>query len=182
MVCPGAIRRDIVRSIAMNTTATPTKESASASHPATEWKSPLYEMTQTTPTVLWNDSASLDELAYSIEHGAVGATCNPVIVLDVLKQEMHLWKETIADLIRTMPSATEDQIAWRVVEIISATRAKMLMHVFEAQAGRNGRLSIQTDPHFYRDANALVEQAEHFSHLAPNIIVKIPATNSGILA
>jgi len=139
-------------------------------------------MTQTTPTVLWNDSAALDELTYSIEHGAVGATCNPVIVLDVLKQEMHLWKETIADLIRTMPSATEDQIAWRVVEIISATRAKMLMHVFEAQAGRNGRLSIQTDPHFYRDANALVEQAERFSGLAPNMIVKIPATKAGIVA
>jgi transaldolase len=162
----------------MPTSAPSLKEPA----PATQWKSPLYEMTQTTPTVLWNDSAALDELTYSIEHGAVGATCNPVIVLDVLKQEMHLWKETIADLIRTMPSATEDQIAWRVVEIISATRAKMLMHVFEAQAGRNGRLSIQTDPHFYRDANALVEQAERFSGLAPNMIVKIPATKAGIFA
>ncbi|MGA7126522.1 MAG: hypothetical protein WBZ19_09475, partial [Chthoniobacterales bacterium] len=42
------------------------------------YKSPLYQMTQTTPTCLWNDSASIEELAYSIEHGAVGATCNPV--------------------------------------------------------------------------------------------------------
>ena len=45
------------------------------------YKSPLYEMTQTTPTCLWNDSATLSELTYSIEHGAVGATCNPVIVI-----------------------------------------------------------------------------------------------------
>ena len=43
------------------------------------FKSPLHQMTQTTPTCLWNDSASIDELTYSIEHGAVGATCNPVI-------------------------------------------------------------------------------------------------------
>ena len=50
------------------------------------YKSPLYEMTQTTPTCLWNDSATLSELHYSIEHGAVGATCNPVIMLDVLKK------------------------------------------------------------------------------------------------
>ena len=50
------------------------------------YKSPLYEMTHTTPTVLWNDSATLSELTYSIEHGGVGATCNPVIVLDALKK------------------------------------------------------------------------------------------------
>ncbi len=44
----------------------------------TSYKSHLFQMTQTTPTCLWNDSSDLEELAYSIEHGAVGATCNPV--------------------------------------------------------------------------------------------------------
>jgi transaldolase len=62
--------------------------------PAT-YKSPLHEMTQTTMTCLWNDSASIQELTYSIEHGAVGATCNPVIVLGVLKKEMSFWKHRI---------------------------------------------------------------------------------------
>ena len=33
-------------------------------------KSPLHTMTQTTPTCLWNDSASLDELSYALENGA----------------------------------------------------------------------------------------------------------------
>ena len=42
-------------------------------------QSPLSQMTQTTPTCLWNDSAAQTELAYSIEHGGTGATCNPVI-------------------------------------------------------------------------------------------------------
>src|SRR6266699_2590508 len=89
------------------------------------WKSPLFEMTQTTPTCLWNDSAALEELKYSIDHGAVGATCNPVIVLDVLKQEMHLWKDRILELIRDRPTATEDEIVWALVEEVSATRAAM---------------------------------------------------------
>src|SRR5271156_299600 len=101
------------------------------------YKSLLYEMTQTTPTCLWNDSAALEELKYSISHGAVGATCNPVIVLDVLKQEMQLWRERILDLIRAMPLATEDQIAWALVEEISATRAALLSDVFHAHKGRN---------------------------------------------
>jgi transaldolase len=148
----------------------------------TKYKSPLHEMTQTTPTCLWNDSAALEELKYSISHGAVGATCNPVIVLDVLKQEMPLWKDRIVELIREMPAATEDQIAWALVEEISATRAALLKHIFDAHKGRNGRLSIQTDPHFYRDPQALVEQAVRFSNLAPNMIVKIPVTAAGIPA
>jgi len=148
----------------------------------TPWKSPLHEMTQTTPTCLWNDSAALEELKYSLEHGAVGATCNPVIVLDVLKQEMQIWRDRIVELIRQLPTATEEEISWRLIEEISATRASLLKPIFDAQRGRNGRLSIQTDPHFYRDTSALVEQAVRFSALAPNMIVKIPVTRAGIPA
>jgi transaldolase len=149
---------------------------------AIAFKSPLHEMTQTTPTSLWNDSASFEELTYSLEHGAVGATCNPVIVLDVLKQEMPIWKERIAALIRERPSASEREIAWALVEEISATRAGMLRQIFDAQKGKNGRLSIQTDPILYRNTEALIEQATRFSALAPNMIVKIPATTAGIAA
>ena len=144
--------------------------------------SPLYQMTQTTPTCLWNDSAALNELTYSIEHGAVGATCNPVIVLDVLRKEAHLWNDRIRALAKEMPTATEEQIAWRIVEEISASRAELLMNIFRQQKGENGRLSIQTDPHFYRNSAAMLEQALHFDSLAPNMIVKIAATEAGIAA
>jgi transaldolase len=139
-------------------------------------------MTKTTPTCLWNDSAALDELAYSIEHGAVGATCNPVIALSILKKQMPLWRSRIEELIREMPAATEDQIGWKVIEEISVKGAALLKPIFDAQGGRNGRLSIQTDPRFYRDPHAIVEQAMRFSRLAPNMIVKIPATRAGIVA
>jgi transaldolase len=139
-------------------------------------------MTQSTETYLWNDSASIQELTYSIEHGAVGATCNPVIVLEVLKKEMHLWKDHLLQLIDEMPAATEDQIAWKLVEAISIKAAQILMPVFEKHQGRNGRLSVQTDPRWYRDPEAIVKQAVHFAGLAPNIIVKIPVTAAGITA
>jgi transaldolase len=146
------------------------------------YKSPLYEMTQTTPTCLWNDSATLSELTYSIEHGAVGATCNPVIMLDVLKKEAHLWNDRIRALAREMPMATEDEIGWRLVEEVSAQRAELLRPAFAQYQGRNGRLSIQTDPHYYRNPAALLEQAVRFDALAPNMIVKIPAVSAGITA
>jgi transaldolase len=139
-------------------------------------------MTLTTPTCLWNDSAAFEELTYSMEHGAVGATCNPVIVLDVLKQEMHLWRDRIGELIRERPTASEREIAWALVEEISATRAGMLKYIFAKQRGKNGRLSIQTDPILFRNTRALIDQAARFGALAPNMIVKIPATTAGIAA
>jgi transaldolase len=146
------------------------------------YKSPLHEMTQTMPTCLWNDSATLSELTYAIEHGAVGATCNPVIVLDALKKESNIWNDRIRALAVEMPAATEEEIGWRLVEEISAKRSELLRPVFEKYQGRNGRLSIQTDPHYYRSTAALLEQAVRFNALAPNMIVKIPATHAGIPA
>ena len=149
---------------------------------ATQYKSPLHEMTQTTPTCLWNDSASVQELTYSIEHGAVGATCNPVIVLSVLKKELADWKPRIQTLIQEMPCATEDEIAWQLVSEISVRAASLLRPIFNEHGGKNGRLSIQTDPRMFRDSDAIVKQAVEFSALARNIIVKIPVTHAGIPA
>ena len=60
--------------------------------------------------------------------------------------------------------------------------AKLLEPAFAQHGGRNGRLSIQTDPRLYRDTEAIVDNAMAFSRLAPNMIVKIPATHAGIAA
>ena len=146
------------------------------------YKSPLHKMTQTTPTCLWNDSASIQELTYSIEHGAVGATCNPVIVHGILKKEINVWKGRIQNLIKELPTATEDEIAWELVREVSVQSAALLKPIFDAHHGKNGRLSIQTDPRLFRDSQAIVEQVVEFSGLAPNMIVKIPVTRAGIPA
>src|ERR1700730_11620350 len=148
----------------------------------TAYKSPLHEMTQTTPTSLWNDSASIQELTYSLEHGAVGATCNPVIVVGILKKEMSQWKERIRQLLLERPSDTEDQIGWQLVREISTKSAALLKPVFDAHRGRNGRLSIQTDPRYFRNTQAILEQSYEFNRLSLNMIVKIPATRAGIAA
>jgi transaldolase len=147
---------------------------------AASYKSLLHQMTESTSTCLWNDSCSLQELAYATEHGAVGATCNPVIVVEVLRKEMPLWRERILQLVASMPTATEHDIAWQLVEEMSAQAAALLRPVFDAQGGRNGRLSVQTDPRYYRDGEAIVRQAVRFARIAPNIIVKIPVTAAGV--
>jgi len=70
-------------------------------------RSPLLETVSTTATDLWNDSCSLSELEYAIAHGAVGATSNPTIVLQVLQKELSLWRQRLAALPGEHPSADE---------------------------------------------------------------------------
>jgi transaldolase len=143
---------------------------------------PWREMAENSPTVLWNDSATEVELAAAIGWGAVGATCNPVIALAALKAEPARWQGSIAAYAHAHPTASEDEIGWAMVRQLSVDAAKLLEPAFEQSGGRNGRLSIQTDPRFYRDAKRLADQAVEFSQLAKNIIVKIPVTAAGVVA
>jgi transaldolase len=142
---------------------------------------PLHQ-TALTATDYWNDSCSIDELTYAIERGAVGATSNPTIVGEVLGKEMHLWRERIAEITAGYPTWTEDEIAWQLIEEMAVRASQLLLPVFEREGGRKGRLSIQTNPKLYRDAERLVAQGMRFAGLAPNMQVKIPATRAGIEA
>ncbi len=148
----------------------------------TESNTPLGLMTQRGPTVLWNDSATHSELEAAISWGAVGATCNPVIALAAIRSDLPRWSARIAALAKDMPEATESEIGWKVVEEVSLEAAKLLEPAFGKYNGYNGRLSMQTDPRLARSAKKLADQAEYFSKLAKNIIVKIPATEIGIAA
>ncbi|MGI5898727.1 MAG: transaldolase family protein [Christensenellales bacterium] len=146
------------------------------------YKSPLHQMSQTTPTQFWNDSCSISELTYALEHGAVGATTNPVIVGQVLKNEMEHYTPIIRELIEAMPQAGEDDIAWALNERMAQDGSKLLLPVFEESGGKAGYISIQTNAKYYRNPEKMVQQASRFKGLAPNIMVKMPATKAGIAA
>jgi transaldolase len=144
--------------------------------------SPLGRTISTTATDIWNDSCAIDELEYAISYGAVGATANPTIVTDVWKQEPGHWRERVRSLAAEHPTATEVDLSWLVVEEMSIRGAKLLEPAFEAHAGQQGRLSMQTDPTFHRSADRMLAQGVHFDGLAANIIVKFPATTAGVAA
>ena len=147
------------------------------------YNSPLHETVMTSPTEFWNDSCAMCELEPAIErHGATGATTNPVIVGNVLKQEMHLWRDRLQALIREMPEATEDDIAWKLNEEMAVKGAALFMDAFRKHKGQKGRLSIQTNAKYYRNAEAMWKQAVHFNTLAENMQVKMPVTAAGVRA
>jgi transaldolase len=133
-------------------------------------------------TDLWNDSSDPAELEYAIANGAVGATSNPPITLEVLRKEPDLWRARARELYTSFPTWTESQITWQVYEEIALRGAAVLLPTFERTRGVHGRLSIQTDPALYRDTDRMLEQGLHFAGLARNLQVKFPTTRAGLVA
>lgn len=145
-------------------------------------ETPLARMARTTPTEYWNDSCATAELEYAIANGAVGATSNPSIVGEVLRKELDVWRPRIRAIGGERPTATDIEVTWQVIEEMAARGAAPLEPIYVREAGRKGRLSIQTNPTHHADADAMLAQGRHFDTLAPNMQVKFPATSAGIAA
>jgi len=142
--------------------------------------SPLARTVAETATDIWNDSCAVDELEYAIANGAVGATANPTIVHEVWKADPGRWRAATRDLADEHPEWTEVELAWAIVEAMSLRAAPLLLPAYERFGGRKGRLSMQTNPTSWRTPEAMLAQGVRFAGLAPNIIVKFPATAVGI--
>jgi transaldolase len=147
-----------------------------------EVDTPLLRMVRETPTDYWNDSCATAELEYAVARGATGATSNPTIVLEVLRKEQSRWLPRIRQLAIENPSWTEVDLTWTLVEEMAVRGAAILEPVFRAEGERKGRLSVQTNPANYRNAERMLQQGLGFVRLAPNIQVKFPATSAGLEA
>ena len=85
-------------------------------------------------------------------------------------------------MIAENPTWSENEITWKLVEEMAVRGAKLLEPTYERYQGKKGRLSIQTNPQNYRNAEAIAKQAIHFDTLAPNMQVKAPVTAAGVQA
>jgi len=128
----------------------------------------------------WNDSCALGELGQAVENGAVGATSNPVIVCEAVAGDPRTWLPVLDGLLQEHPSDTEDELAWRLIEAIGRRAAALLEPVYERTGGRKGFLSMQVNPKLYRSAERMAEHARRLAAVAPNVAVKLPATEAGL--
>ena len=130
----------------------------------------------------WNDSCAPAELKDAVEHGAEGATSNPVIVYSAIKADPKTWTPVIDGLVAAAPAATEDDIAWAVIADLGKKAAAILAPVHERTRGARGYLSMQVNPKLYPDAARMTEHGRTLAALAPNVAIKVPATQAGLQA
>lgn len=128
----------------------------------------------------WNDSCALNELQSAIENGATGATSNPVIVLNAIKGDLKTWGPVIQKIVQDFSDHSEDEIAWKLIEHLGQSAAKLLVPIYEKSHGQSGYLSMQVSPKFHNNAQKMFEHGMQLNKLAPNIAIKAPATEAGL--
>ncbi|HET8647371.1 MAG TPA: transaldolase family protein, partial [Vicinamibacteria bacterium] len=128
----------------------------------------------------WNDSCALGELAEAVANGAVGATSNPVIAFTAVKSDPATWMPVLDALIGERADATEDELAWALIEAVGRRAAALLQPVHAETRGAKGFLSMQVSPKLYRSPARMAEHGRALAAVAPNVAIKVPATTAGI--
>ncbi|PTY07615.1 transaldolase [Opitutaceae bacterium EW11] len=130
----------------------------------------------------WNDSGMPVEVADAVRHGAVGGTSNPVIVSQAVRNNPDVCLPVLDRLMAENPTATEDDLAWKLIHALGIQAASQLRPVYDRTGGAKGFLSMQVNPKFFPNAELMVAQATELAALAPNIAIKVPTTEAGLKA
>lgn len=149
-----------------------------------EFASPLQKAAELFPqTQLWNDSCGMADIELALKRGGCGATSNPVIVGNVLRKELPLWKARLRELIvDEMPDATDEEICWRISGEAGLKGAQKLLPLFHKSDCTRGWQAMQVNPRFYRSTEKTVAHAAELSAMSENILIKMPVSAAGVLA
>lgn len=133
-----------------------------------------------TPTRVWVNNPTLEEIGLALEQGAVGCTTNPAYGGNLLRRAPEEVLPIIAECVRE----TEDDLlaADLVQQRLVARIAERFRPLYEASGGTAGFVSIQGAPEADTDAGHIEHEAHDGHALAPNIAPKIPATAPGLAA
>jgi transaldolase len=115
------------------------------------------------------------------EQHVVGITTNPTIFQKAISGGDG-YEQQLADLAVRGLSVEEALRMITTADVRDA--ADVLRPVFDATGGRDGRVSIEVDPHLAHNTAATVAEAKQLAWLVdrPNTFIKIPATRAGLPA
>ncbi len=133
-----------------------------------------------TPTRLWVNNPTIEEIGLALDQGAVGCTTNPAYGGGLLKRAPEQIKPIIA------ACAAEEVDDHRAAELVQqrlvARITPRFMPVFEQAGGRSGFVSIQGAPETDTDGDGILREALEGHEISPNAAPKIPATIPGFYA
>lgn len=124
------------------------------------------------------DSGHLQEL---IHRGVRGITSNPTIFHRSITTNVAYDRE-IEECRRSRLDAVDSY--WRLVMTDVRHACDFLGPIHQESNGDDGFVSLEVDPHLADDAVATVQSATHLVSTVkrPNLMIKIPATDAGIVA
>jgi len=121
------------------------------------------------------------QLEHYLELGVRGLTSNPTIFQKAI-QDSQDYDQQLIELSSRKLSVSETY--WELVLKDISDAADVFSDLFQESKGQDGHVSVEVDPHLSYDADATVRAAIELRGrlVAPNILIKIPATNEGLQA
>lgn len=132
-----------------------------------------------TKTIFWHDSAVEAERLDAFANGAAGLTTNPFLVNATLASDRAFWNERLKGISKDLRG---DEKACALANCVTGYFAEAIRPLFDQNQVGRGYVCAQTNPNKTGDRDYMIEQAKQLSSWAPNIVVKLPATNAGIQA
>lgn len=140
----------------------------------------FHRVTRETPTRLWINNPTEEEMELALEAGAISCTTNPAYCSKLIRSEPAYIHDLIDQAIR---ETSDDTVAAdRVYQDASARIMARFLPRYEQSGGTEGFVTIQSDPRRDEETDALVEAALRYRVLGPNFMTKIPVTRAGLEA
>ena len=139
----------------------------------------LQWMTSKTQSIYWHDSAIRAEQQEAFGNGAVGMTTNPFLINASLRSDTDFWAERLKSVEKGLSG---DEKAQALIHCVTGYYAQEVRPIFDRGEAGKGYVCAQTNPNKTGDAEYMIQQAKTLASWAPNIVVKLPATNAGITA
>ncbi len=119
----------------------------------------------------------LDDPAKSLIRGC---TTNPPLSLTAVKSDPEMWNEWIDNLIVTNPGLSQHEYFWLTYREVIKRGAEMMLPIWQASGGRYGYISGQLDPRLITETEKMIEMAKEIRTIAPNVMIKVPASTQGV--
>jgi len=140
----------------------------------------FHDMVRDTPSRVWVNNPTREEVALAREQGAIACTTNPAFTSNQLKRV----PETVLPVIHDALAVSEDDAV--VADAVQMRLVQGLLDAwrdhYDASGGTEGWVSIQGDPAHDDSTDAIVAEIRRFREMGPNVIAKIPATVPGFAA
>ncbi len=133
-----------------------------------------------TPSRVWVNNPTDEEIGLALAAGAVGSTTNPAYGGGLLRRSPG---EVIPVVDACLPASDDDRVVADLVQQRLVARiTDRFRPLFEASGGTAGFVSIQGSPETDVDGEVIWEEARTGHAIAPNATPKIPATLPGFVA
>ena len=113
-----------------------------------------------TPTRVWVNNPTPEEVGFALVEGAVGCTTNPAFAGNLLRRSPQVVLATVSDAVDEQPDAPVAAIMDEVQRRLASPLVKAYRPIYDESGGNFGLVSIQGAPNADTDGESIWKSAQ----------------------